>query len=231
MRNYKKTLIRYHHLFLPAVLVVSLVIGWTFFLPRFEQIKGIYDSLQKERESVSKLQAKIQDLETLNEFELSEKSERLLTALPSLKNPVGMMMMVDQLAEENSLLVEELKVSPGEVATEAAEIAEVGELVFKLTLSGSISQFLNFLKVANQSLPLVNLQIKNFDISGQNFSTDVTLVGYYSGLPKTLGKTEAPVPKLTSEEERFLNQLREYHLYQTETFEPLPGGKPNPFTY
>ncbi len=231
MKNYKIGLIKYHHLFLPLVLVVSLVIGWTIFLPRFEQIKETYDSLQRERKRVSQLQAKIQDLETLNEYELSEKSERLLTALPSLKNPVGMMTMVDQLAEENSLLVEELRVSPGEVATEAAEITEEEELVFKLTMSGSISQFLNFLKVANQSLPLVTLQIKNFDISGQSFSTDVTLVGYYSGLPKTLGKAEAPVPKLTPEEEKLLNQLREYHLYETETFESLPGGKPNPFTF
>jgi Tfp pilus assembly protein PilO len=231
MKDYRKNLIKYHHLFLPAVLVVSLVIGWTFFLPRFEQIKGIYDSLQKGRARVSQLQTKIQDLETLNEYELSGKSEMLLTALPSQKNPVGMMTMVDQLAEENGLLVEELKVSPGEVATEAAEITEAGELVFKLTMSGDISQFLNFLKVANQSLPLVTIQIKNFDISGQSFSTDVTLIGYYSGLPKTLGKAEAPVPKLTSEEEELLNQLRGYHLYQTETFEPQPGGKPNPFTY
>lgn len=231
MKDYKKSLIKYHHLFLPAVLVVSLVIGWTFFLPRFEQIKGIYDSLQKERERVSKLQTKIQDLETLNEYELSEKSEMLLTALPSRKNPVGMMTMIDQLAEENSLLVEELKVSPGEVATEAAEMTEMEELVFKLTVSGDINQFLNFLKVANQSLPLVNLQIKNFDISGQSFSTDVTLVGYYSSLPKTLGKTEAAVPKLTPEEEGLLDQLRKYNLYETETFESLPGGKHNPFTF
>lgn len=231
MKDYRKILLKYHHLFLPVILIISLIIGWTIFLPRFEQVKGIYTSIQKEQERVGKLQTKIRDLETLNEYELGEKSEILLAALPSLKDPAGMISLVGKLVDENGLLIEDLKVSPGEVATESAEIAEVEELIFKLSLSGEISQFLNFLKIASKSLPLVDLQIKNFDISGQSFTTDVTLISYYSGLPKTLGKADSPVPKLTSQEEELLSQLREYNLFETETFQPSAGGKPNPFTF
>ena len=231
MKNYRKLLFKYHNLVMPMILIISLIIGWVVLLPKFNQVKKIYTNIQKDRERNTKLQAKVHDLETLNEYELSEKSEILLMALPSLKNPAGMIVLVGELAENNGLLVESLNVSPGEVATESAEIAEVEKLVFKLSLAGEISQFLNFLKITGESLPLIDLQIKSFDISGQSFTTEVSLIGYYSGLPKTLGKADSAVPKLSNQEEELLEQLRKFNIYEAESFKPGPGGKPNPFTF
>jgi Tfp pilus assembly protein PilO len=231
MKNYRKLLFKYYNLVMPMILIISLIIGWVVLLPKFNQVKKIYTTIQKDRERNTKLQAKVHDLETLNEYELSEKSDILLVALPSLKNPAGMIVLVGELAEDNSLLVESLKVSPGEVATESAEIAEVEKLVFKLSLSGEISQFLNFLKATGESLPLIDLQIKSFDISGQSFTTEVSLISYYSGLPKTLGKADSAVPKLSNQEEGLLEQLREFNIYEAKSFKPGLGGKPNPFTF
>jgi len=231
MKNYRKLLFKYHNLVVPMILIISLIVGWVVLLPKFNQVKKIYTTIQKDRERNTNLQVKVHDLETLNEYELSEKSEILLVALPSLKNPAGMIVLVGELAEDNGLLVESLKVSPGEVATESAEISEVEKLVFKLSLAGEISQFLNFLKIAGESLPLIDLQIKSFDISGQSFTTDVSLIGYFSGLPKTLGKADSAVPKLSNQEEGLLEQLRKFNIYEAKSFKPGPGGKPNPFTF
>lgn len=232
MGKYKKLLLKYHNLLLPMILIFSFLIGYQILLPKFNQTKKLYASIQKERERLVRLQTKLQDLETLNEYELSEKSQLLLTALPSQKNPAGMMVLVGDLAEDNGLLVEELKVSPGEIATQSGEKEdEVEEMAFKLNLAGEINQFLNFLKMASESLPLVDLEIKNFDISGQSFTTEVTLIGYFSGLPETLGKIDAAVPKLSSQEEELLDQFQKFQTYETETYEPSVGGKTNPFTF
>ncbi len=235
MADLKKILFKYHQLFLPFIFIISLLIFWFFLMPRFNQIKKVYYSNQKERERIRSLQVKISDLETLNEYELTEKSEILLLALPSEKNGVAMMGAVSNLVEENGLVIESISVSPGEIATgsaeESAEESAMDFLPFRLTITGEITQFLNFLEAASQTLPLMDVEMRNFDITGEQSTSDCLIKFYYTGLPTTLGKIETPVPKLSSQEELFLDELQKFNAYQLEPFEPSVGGRANPFTF
>jgi Tfp pilus assembly protein PilO len=232
MKDLPKILLKYQRLVQPILLIISLLVFYQFLLPKFNQVKGQYEANEKARKQKEALQAKIQDLQSLNEYELSEKSELLLLALPAGKDVAGKMSLVSKITEESGLVVESLKISPGEVATQSAEKKEVDELVFKLTLSGEINQFIDFLENASEFLPLMGVTDINIELANNSQATiNCTLKSYYADLPASLGKVDSPVPKLTAQEETLLEELRKYSSYETEIFEPMPGGKANPFTF
>lgn len=232
MKDLPKILLKYQRLVQPVILIISLLVFYQFLLPKFNQVKGLYESNGKARKQKEALQAKIQDLKSLNEYELSEKSELLLLALPAGKDVAGKMSLVSKITEESGLVVESLKISPGEVATQSAEKKEVDELVFKLVLNGEINQFIDFLENASELVPLMEISDIKIELTNNSQATiNCTLRSYYADLPASLGKVDSPVPKLTAQEETLLEELRKYRSYETEKFEPMPGGKANPFTF
>jgi hypothetical protein len=140
--------------------------------------------------------------------------------------------LVSKITEESGLVVESLKISPGEVATQSAEKKEVDELVFKLVLSGEINQLIDFLKSSSELVPLMEITDIKIELTNNSQATiNCTLRSYYADLPASLGKIDAAVPKLTVEEETLLEELKKYRSYETEKFEPIPGGKTNPFSF
>lgn len=232
MKDLPKILLKYQRLVQPVILIISLLIFYQFLLPKFNQVKSLYESNGRSQKERDALQAKIQDLQSLNEYELSEKSKLLLLALPVGKDVAGKMSLVSKITEESGLVVESLKISPGEVATQSGEKKEVDELSFKLTLNGEINQFIDFLKSTGELLPLMEVNDIKIEVSNNVQATiNCTLRSYYADLPASLGKVDSPVPKLTAQEETLLEELKKFRSYETEKFEPIPGGKTNPFSF
>lgn len=232
MKNIQKLIVDYQSLVMPILLLVLFSFSWRFLVPRFNQAKDLYDGIQKDKQKIITLQAKVSELKTLNEFELSEKSEVLLSAIPSEKNVVGTMMSIEKTAEENGVQIGGISVSPGEIATQSAQKSSLEELEFDLSVKGEIERFVDYLKAVSETLPLVNVQ--NIEISlvdNRQAEVSCVLKGYYAGLPVSIGRIDAPVAKLSAKEESLLGQIRQYRIYEAETFEPSPGGKTNPFTY
>lgn len=201
-------------------------------MPRFNQARDLYEDIQKDKQKIASLEAKVSELKTLNEFELSEKSEVLLSAIPSEKNVAGAMISIEKTAEENGVQIRSISVSPGEIATQSAKKITLEEMGFEMKIKGDIERFIAYLKAVSETLPLINVQnIKIGLVDNRQAEVSCVLIGYYAGLPVSLGRIDAPVAKLSAKDVTLLEQIRQFRVYEAETFEPSPGGKTNPFTY
>lgn len=232
MKNIQKILIDYRSLFLPILLLVFFVPSWQFLLPKLNQAKDLYAANQQNRQKITKLQAKVDDLKSLNEYELDEKSKVLLSAIPSKKNVVGAMGLIEKIAEENEVVVGSIAVSPGEIATQSGKKSDLEELEFELAIEGEIQKFIDFWKTTSETFPLMNLgTVKIRLVGNRQAEIDCVLKSYYASLPVSIGRIDAPVPKLSTKEESLFKQIQNFRVYETETFEPSPGGKTNPFAF
>jgi Tfp pilus assembly protein PilO len=232
MKNIQKFIADYQSLVMPILLLILISFSWRFLVPRFNQARALYEGIQKDKQKIASLEAKVSELKSLNEFELSEKSEVLLSAIPSEKNVVGVMISIEKTAEENGVQIGSISVSPGEIATQSAKKVTLEEMGFEMKIKGDIEKFIAYLKAVSETLPLMNVQnIKISLVDNRQANVGCVLKGYFAGLPVSLGRIDAPVAKLSSKDETLLGQIRQFRLYETEIFEPIPGGKTNPFTY
>jgi hypothetical protein len=94
----------------------------------------------------------------------------------------------------------------------------------------------------DKMLPLVTIdRIKfgtvNATESGSlaDFSGKISIMSYFGPLPKTLGKPEEPLPKVSSQDRETVETLKNYKRYEplaaSEGEEVITVGKENPFPF
>lgn len=220
----------------PAVLIVVFLVTFFLVIPQYNKVKKARQSLSKEKVKIEKLKEKAQALQGLNEYELSEKAEIALKALPAKKDVFQAMGVISRLARETGVIIEKLSASPGEISEETPSktTPPEGKLAFKLELLGTQEQFHAFLEKLSEFIPLVDTKKVRLRTSEEVASSEFTLELYFSPLPKLLGKPETPLPKLTQEEERTFEMISTLSYYVSEeALAPAPGpsGRANPFTF
>lgn len=220
--------VKYIRLLMVLLGLVLVVLTVKIVLPKAGKTLENYKKRSSFNSRLVSLQAKIADLEGLNEYELSERNSLALQALPADKNIIGTMMILNSLTEQNGVLIEGLRVSPGSLTASGSAISGMGALSLDIRLNGSFDQMKAFLRTLKTTLPLI-LNTGNLTISFLGGSTSLKLEVYYLGLPKTLGKIDTPVPKLTDTEEKLLESLRAYTYLSPAVFTPTERGKANPF--
>lgn len=235
--NFSGFLMKYSKLIAPLGGLILILLTWQVLLPRINAISDARRILANEKIRLSKLQAKLQDLQSLNEYELTQRSDLALKLLPQQKDVVLAMGTISKLAAENGILVESLQVSPGEISATPSAVPETvttiekfDKLAFKVSAFGTLDQLKEFWSSSERTFPL--MQIKNLKISfeGGAASADFVIEAYFLSLPTKLGPAESLLPKLTSEEENFLKSLVGYKSYPTATF-PQVSGRANPFSF
>ncbi|MFZ5366311.1 MAG: type 4a pilus biogenesis protein PilO [Patescibacteria group bacterium] len=232
MRNiaFSEILFKYERILFVLMGVFLVFLSWFFIIPKTREVFEAKTALSQEKNRLSKLGAKLQDLESLNEFELSERTNLSLKAIPDKKNVIGVMTSLRTQAAEEGLTIESLSVSPGELVSTGSAKASLGKLDFKLEIQGSLEKVLGFFKKIQESLPLVSLKKVKIEFSGENATVELTLESYFLPLPQTLGVIDSPVPKLTSDEEKILTQISKFSYLPPVSFPP-GTGRTNPFSF
>lgn len=221
-------------IYLLVVGVIIVFFTWLFVLPRANQILTSRRTVEKETARLEKVKAKLEGLQGLDEYELTEQTESSLEAIPVKKDFFKSLNIVHRLAEENGLVVSEYKVSPGNLLEEgAAETSNgVGKLQFALKLDGPFEGIKRFLTTAEKTLPLLQVNEITVNIGEEEVSgLELSFENYFLPLPETLGKVDEAVPKLTSEEEKVITAIANFVKFPIAPVAPPASGRENPFTF
>lgn len=221
MTNKRSSLI----LLLVGILVIYFT--WSFFIPRVNEVWQAKNNLERERLRLENLKIKLGDLEGLNEFELSSRTQLSLQAVPAEKDFIGVLRVLGKLATDQGLVVESFQVTPGELS-----LKEKSKLVFKISLVGNIEAIKLFLEKIEKILPLVNVVggVK-INLTGEIAAVDLNVENYFIPLPTTLGILEVPIAKLTPAEEKALASLTGFTSFPAEAIVPQATGRTNPFAF
>lgn len=228
--NLTEILSKYERILFVLIGVFLVFLSWFFIIPKTKQVFEAKNAFSQEKNRLKQLQTKLADLESLNEFELQERTNLSLKAIPDKKNVIGVMSSLRTQAAEGGLAIESLSVSPGELAATGSAKASLGKLDFKLEIKGSLEKILDLFGKIQESLPLVSLKQVKIGLSADNATVELTLESYFLPLPQTLGTIDSPVPKLTSDEEKVLTQISKFSYLPAASFPP-GTGRANPFSF
>jgi len=232
---------------LPLAIFLLVIAGCFFFIiPNVKQILVLRSELKKQSQEITALSAKVADLKTLSEAELYESANLLQEALPAEKDFYKVITLVKQLCQQNNVTLVTFSFSPGEIASESAkEKSALGLSSTSISLE-FVSSFEDFLKLTNQVeriLPLAEVSGIKFSLGTENgasasgnllgFSGKMNLMTYYAPLPKVLGDLEKPLPKISNQDKKLIEDLKSYFKFQPEAEETpeVTVGRENPFPF
>lgn len=222
--------VKYYRVFFIFFVVGLVFLSWFFLRPQVKQVFEAKKDLDQEKRRLTSLRAKLADLENLNEFELSERTNVSLQAIPEKKNIIGLIANLRSQLGEKGLIMENLQVSSGELPATSSAQQGLGEFNFKLAIRGTLEAVLDFFAKAEKSLPLVSFREVKIEVGEEEANTSFILESYFLSLPGVLGAIDAPVPKLTSGEEKVLQEIAQYSFFSPVSFPPAQG-KTNPFSF
>jgi len=227
---------------LVSVLVVILCLFLVLF-PRVEKVMEMRGQIKTQKAKITATTQKLNDLSSLSEADLYDSSSLLLQALPKDKDFLQFLLALKKLLQENDVLLESYKFSPGLISTESAS-AKSGEkdnqISITISFSSTFTNFSNFVTKLEKIVPLSSMG--NIKIKSQGSTTsgelsllkgDLTVVGYFSPLPKTIGSYDKALVKISSQDQKIIEELRNYSRFYLEapSFEQVIVGKEDPFSF
>lgn len=215
-------------LFLLVGGIVLIILTWSFVNPKINETFEAKKQLESDKGKLLRLQNKLAELEGLNEVELLETTKVSLRAISTEKNFMEALDTIGQVANEKGLAIESFSVNPGELS-----VSEKGEISYKLTVVGPLDGVSSFMSEINNTLPLISL-VGNLSLNiseGESTTIDLQAENYFLPPPKTIGKTDSPVPKLSAAEEKALSSISSFTFFPQESFPSAGGGKEDPFSF
>lgn len=220
-----------------AIVFLILASGLLLIRPRLSEIFLIQRNLKKEEKRLAQLTAKTAALEGLDQVELSEKAEITAKALPSEKDIPLLFSALKSVAAENNIELRSLQVDPGELATASAAKGtkeKLPSLSFKISASGQMSDFKEFLAKLTKVAPLMRIESVTVDGEGMvgSFQAKLSLDSPVLPPPVSLGLPEKPLAQITREEETVYQKLAQLDFSLVkEELPSVPSGKENPFAF
>lgn len=221
--NYKLWFIR-HTFGLRAVVIAALSLGTLFFagFPIFTNVKNIQQKILSKTKEEAELSTKVSMLSGLDPTILQERMVIIDKALPPTKDVVLYLSTIDGLSRELGLTFNSIKLVPGDVTTgsnEAGAAAEkrsiptgLSSLETEITISGSKDRIYSFLRMVEESLPL--MQIKDIKISvseGEQVTLSLQLGMLWASFDP--GTVTGQITLFNQKEEEYFQKLAGYPQY------------------
>jgi Tfp pilus assembly protein PilO len=197
---------------------------------------SLLDKIEERKSFLASLKAKENDLNGLDENSLKEKVNFFLSALPGEKNFLKIVSTINKLAQNSQVVIENLQVSPGEVATEAAQLEspEVDRLTFQIEVGGNQRNVENFLSELEKTLPIFVIKTVKISSSNRVSQAQLVLENFFSKYPLSLGKISDPLAKPSEEDNKLYEVLKKMKSYPVESLDltnVVPGSAKNdPFS-
>lgn len=205
-----------------------------------EYFKGQEDT-QNNRLKLKTLDAKANELEAIGQEDLEKKLQSVVSALPSEKDYTSVIGLMQRLGAEAGVNLVSVNLESGR-GKEVTGISSFGVRVEITTTRLGFEEFLKRIEKAPIVMKVSSVSVDS--LQGTNtVSSTIVIDVYYSPTPKSLGGLEAPLPKLSTEEEELAIKLASNNPptpVTTAVTSPsdvaqqlpatlLPRGKSNPF--
>lgn len=168
---------------LTIIILIAIIawVGWQYFLPSFNTTMEL-------RQTVSDWQAKLANAKELSkkliELEkrfnsMSSEADKISQVVTKKEDVSGLLVQLETLSSQNGLVLESVKFNTAvdakknkaaQAAEETSAIASSAAagpktMVVELSLSGSLTSFLGFLKAVENNLRIMDMLTINFDLS------------------------------------------------------------------
>ncbi|PIU03589.1 hypothetical protein COT44_02210 [Candidatus Shapirobacteria bacterium CG08_land_8_20_14_0_20_39_18] len=228
MKNLKELVLKSKQLTTFLIGLIVILFSYKLVLPKLTTALEIYRQIGVERTRLAILKTKTIDLQNLNEKELQDNNNLALKAVPPQKNVINVISSLDNLANQNGVLIDNLTISSGgkesTVSTQGLNHYE-----FSLQVIAGIDQINTLMDKIKTSLPI--LTVKGLTVDNIQQQTDLNIQTYYLNFPQTIGAVDTPVQKLTKDEEDSLKKLASYTaISELNIGSETGGGKINPFS-
>ena len=231
---------------LVSILVVFFIIP-TIVLPQIKQINENWKIVSQNSKRLEALETKAAALEqiALAQAELDKNLAIAESALPIEKDVARLVRGVQNLAVGNGLEVSKVQIKPGKTATESASpktatqdtsqdttvktspvvSSSKTDLVFELTLKGTLAAFQSFLKSVERTKRLLILSsFKSTSQTGSDYTFNVVVDAPFGPLPKiSQDQMAQAVAELSQDNKKLLKDL-ESTVFKNVTNDPLPTG-------
>lgn len=225
------------------VALVIIVLSPLFLIPKIRKIPEMRRTIAAQEKDVNQLAQKLSDLQSLSEVELFNTTSLLLEALPAQKDFYQILTLTKKVFNDNNSLLKSFDFAPGKISTESGEPksqdSDSLQMSLKILFTASYDNFSTLLNSFSKTLPIMEVDsIKFSSISATSSANLLDLEGtinlksYFAPLPKTIGRIDAPLPKISSQGKSLTEELKTYQRYQEEettSGEPVIVGKENPF--
>jgi len=221
---------RRESLLIQFFLVIMIVFtGGLFLRPKVVDIFQMRKKINEEKKKLVKLTQKEAFLESLDEYELTSKTQFLLKILPTERDIVWPLATLKLLASELNLEVNSIQTDLNENKLDARLFSNG----FSLGIIGDKENIKEFLERIKTTYPL--MKIENLSISLQSesrFGANLKIKVFFLDLPEKIGSTEDPLPLVASAEEKIYQKVSGFSSPLKEKIIPsVPAGKENPFSF
>jgi hypothetical protein len=224
-----------------GVLLLSVLILIVGVLPLLTLATETWQDWRAQREKVSALQTKVQELNLAASGEIVQAEDILTAALPSEKPVLALLSGVWEAAAAGQVELSNVQLSPGLISTDSAQlntlsqnrtsIPGVESLSLAVRVSGPLAGIQSFLGSVEHSLPFTSvekLELKQRVIQGQpanppSFDAELLLVTYVFTQSVT-ATIDQQIPEMKPENLQVLSDLREYQIPVLRQPTELVGG-------
>ncbi len=217
-----------------VVVLVCLVISWLFIVPKLGQILSIQEAVGKGQQRKMALESKLKELVGYlqDESSLDENLRQVDLALPYDKQIGGLVFGLESLAQEASLSVKAIQMTPGVISSSTkSTIGKAGQIDVKVTFEGSITDIqllVSKIKNARRILSPKSISLVANPRTGGLTESTIPMVAYFQSAPTNLGDAAAPLPKLSGRDLDLIDTLSRFRVY-TAIGQISISGRANPF--
>lgn len=225
---------RYRAIIWPIVTgLASLVILVGVIIPQLLTYLDVKSKIGDLQTRVSNLEAKASELQTLDEGQITQQFNSAFTVYPADQEVPSALVILQNLAEQSGLQLASTTYSSGQKTNGR------NNYILTLTLDGSITAirtFLNKLQSAPRVFGVDAISARFNKTDGSSLEVELPIIVYYEPSSKVSWTTEDPLPKLSPQEEKLVNQIiDQVNSKTTQQLDPeasysaVPIGKLNPF--
>lgn len=212
------------------VLLVIFVLSFTLGRALWTRVLETRDELKSAQARRQVLEEKVLSLQGLSEQSLRDRFRQATLAIPGEDPTLFALATIRELATEQNLAVNNLRIITREGSGEEFKGVKAVELRFDL--EGGLLPTLAFLSNLRESAPLMRVTEVRFVVSGVASLANLKVLSVWGPLPESIGKLDTPVELLSSAETELLERLAELRKPEIGEIVPSPPqGRENPFAF
>ncbi|MDO8619040.1 MAG: hypothetical protein Q7R49_03815 [Candidatus Daviesbacteria bacterium] len=211
------------------VALSSLILIILVIYPQISILTSNNASLNETVKKSAFLEVKAAELQSLDETQLQHDVKVTLNALPSDRDYLDTMTIIQNLLGESGFTLQSLQFIPGDSTTNSRP-----SFTIRLEISGSrvsLNQFLTNVESTYRPMRVASLETSSQKQDSNLVSAVVAVNAFYAPLPSTLGSIDAPLPTLSDQDQQLVATLAKF-VPQTNTIATSvssPRGKSDPF--
>lgn len=234
--------------------VVSLVLLLAVGLPQIQQNFTLWNSWQKEKAARDQLRKKVAQLQQVSTDITADQATLVNTVMPSRKPLLELLSGLNQVALLTNVTFQTVELSPGSIATAAAETApttkrtgntrkanqEYETLEVDLTVTGRLGDINRFFQQVEQVAPATTITALSLQKQAGRASLTVATTEQIAPadevyeadmtvetyyFTKSISATlDSPLPTIGAAEQALLEQMRTYTKGSVQTQDRIEGG-------